>query len=56
MPDVVRWLVERRASQFVVAASAGDQKVTHAPAVLGCFPCWRADAGLPSDSLRPAGR
>jgi len=28
--------------------------MTHAPALLGCFPCWRADAGLPSRGLRPA--
>ena len=30
--------------------------MTHAPALLGCFPCWRADAGLPSHGLRPAQR
>jgi hypothetical protein len=30
--------------------------MTHAPALGGCFPCWRADAGLPSDGLRPARR
>ena len=23
--------------------------MTHAPALRGGFPCWRADAGLPSD-------
>ena len=28
--------------------------MTHAPALLGCFPCWRADAGPPSRGLRPA--
>jgi hypothetical protein len=30
--------------------------MTYAPALLGCFPCWRADAGLPSNRLRPAQR
>ena len=30
--------------------------MTHAPALLGCFPCWRADAGPPSHGLRPAQR
>jgi hypothetical protein len=30
MRDVIRWLVERRALQLVVAASAGDQELTHA--------------------------
>jgi hypothetical protein len=30
MPDVVRWLVERRAPPLVMAASAGDHEVTHA--------------------------
>jgi hypothetical protein len=30
--------------------------MAHAPALRGCFPCWRADAGLPSDGLRPAQR
>ena len=35
MPDVVRRLLERRAAQLVVAAAAGDQKITHAPALRG---------------------
>ena len=30
--------------------------MTHAPALRGCLPCWRADAGLPSHGLRPAQR
>jgi len=30
--------------------------MTHAPAFRGCLPCWRADAGLPSNGLRPAQR
>ena len=30
--------------------------MTHAPALRGCFPCWRADARLPSDRLRPPRR
>ena len=30
MPDVVRRLVERRAPQLVMAASAADQQMTHA--------------------------
>ena len=30
--------------------------MTRAPTLLGCFPCWRADAGLPSRGLRPAQR
>jgi hypothetical protein len=30
--------------------------MTHAPALRGCLPCWRADAGLPSNGLRPAQR
>ena len=30
--------------------------MAHAPAFRGCFPCWRADAGLPPDGLRPAQR
>jgi hypothetical protein len=38
MPDVVRRLVERRAPQLIMAASAGDQEVTHAPALRDCFP------------------
>jgi hypothetical protein len=54
--DVVRQLAERRAPQLVMAASAEDQKMTHAPALRGCFPCWRADAGLPPDRLRSARR
>jgi hypothetical protein len=28
--------------------------MTHAPSLRGGFPGWRADAGLPSDRLRPA--
>jgi hypothetical protein len=36
MPDVVRRLVERRAPPFVMAASAGDQEMTHVPALRGC--------------------
>ena len=28
----------RRAAQFVAAASAGDQEMTHAPALCGGFP------------------
>jgi hypothetical protein len=56
MCDVVRRLVERRNPQLVMAASAGDQKMTHAPALRGCFLCWRADAGLPSNGLRSAQR
>jgi hypothetical protein len=31
MRDVVRWLVERRGPQLVMAASTGDQEVTHTP-------------------------
>ena len=30
--------------------------MTHAPALRGCLPCRRADAGLPSHGLRPAQR
>jgi hypothetical protein len=37
MPDVVRWLLERRALQLVMAASAGDRQMTHNPADRGCF-------------------
>ena len=37
MPDVVRRLVERRAAQLVVAAAAGDQEMTHTPALRRCF-------------------
>jgi hypothetical protein len=39
MHDVVRRLVERRASQLVMAASAEDQEVTHALALRDRFPC-----------------
>ena len=41
MPDVVWRLVERRTPQLVMAASAGDQEMTHAPALRrrGGFPC-----------------
>ncbi len=53
MPEVVRRLVERRAAQPVVAAGAGVQEMTHALALRGDFPRWRADAGFPSDHLRP---
>jgi hypothetical protein len=56
MHHVVRRLVERRNPQLVMAASVGDQEMTHTPALRGCFPCWRADAGLPSNGLRPARR
>jgi hypothetical protein len=56
MPDVVRRLVERRAAQLVVRAAAGGQEMTHAPALRGGFPRWRAEARLPSDRLRPARR
>jgi len=48
MRGVVRRLVERRSPQLFVTASAGDQEMTHTPALCGCFLCWRADAGLPS--------
>jgi hypothetical protein len=34
MPDVVRRLAERRAAQLVVAASAGDQELTHSQVIL----------------------
>ena len=34
IPHVVRRLVERRGAQLVMAASAGDQEVTHATALL----------------------
>ena len=30
--------------------------MTHAPALRGGFPRWRADAGLPADRLRPPQR
>jgi hypothetical protein len=30
--------------------------MTHTPALCGCFLCWRADAGLPSNGLRSAQR
>ena len=56
MGDVVRRLVEHRRPQLVMAGSAGDQQMTHAPALRDCLPCWRADAGLPSNGLRPAQR
>jgi hypothetical protein len=56
MPDVVRRLVERRAAQLVVAAAAGDQEIHPCPGPPRGFPCWRADAGFPSDRLRPARR
>jgi hypothetical protein len=56
MRDVVRRLVEHRAPQLVMAASAGNQQMAHASALLGCLPCWRADTGLPSDRLRSAPR
>ena len=54
--DVVRRLIERRSPQLVMAVSAGDHEMAHAPALRGCFPCWHADAGLPPDGLRPAQR
>jgi hypothetical protein len=53
MREVVRRLVERRAAQFVMAASAGDQQMNPHPANRGGFPCGRADAGLASGRLRP---
>jgi hypothetical protein len=28
--------------------------MTYAASLGGCFPCWRADAWLPPDRLRPA--
>ena len=44
MLDGVRRLVEGGARRLVTAASA-RQRMTHARAVLCCFPCWHADAG-----------
>jgi hypothetical protein len=42
----MRRLVERGAPQLVMAAFAGEQEMTYAPAILSCFSCWRADTGL----------
>ena len=48
MPDVVRRLVKRRAAQLVVATAAGDQEMTQAPALCGCF-----RAGVQMQSFHP---
>ena len=51
MPDVGRRLVERRAPQLVMAASAGDQEMTHAfghPWPLPVLACRRRASTQPS--------
>ena len=48
MADVMRWLVEHRASELVVAGVAHHPDVTEAAATLGCLPGWLADAGCPA--------
>jgi hypothetical protein len=50
---VVRGLVELRLPQLIVAGSAGDHRVPHAPAACRGFPGRCADARLPAH-LRPA--
>jgi hypothetical protein len=54
--DVMWRLVEHGLPVIDVTRVAGDPEVAHAPAVLGGFAGWRADAGHPADSLRHAWR
>jgi hypothetical protein len=48
VPAVVRWLVERRLPQLIMAGSAGDHRMTHAPAACRGLPGWPADTRLPA--------
>src|SRR5262245_32809595 len=52
MGDVGRRLVERRGPQLVMAASAGDHEMAHAPALRGC--AYRVDWG-PVPARTPTG-
>src|SRR5690242_559464 len=54
VPAVVRWLVEHRLPELVVAAVAGDEGVSRAAAAAGGFPGRCADARFPAH-LRLAG-
>jgi len=48
VPAVVRGIVERRLPQLIVAGSAGDHRMAHAPAACRGFPGRPADARLPA--------
>lgn len=48
MPAVECGLVERRLPQLIMAGSAGDHRMTHAPAACRGFPGRPADARLPA--------
>jgi len=48
MAGVVRWLVEHRCSELVMAGVAHHSHMSHAPAALGRLTSWRADARRPA--------
>jgi hypothetical protein len=52
--DVVRWLVERRLPELIVASVTGHPEMPDALAAFVCFLRRRAEARFPLD-LRPAG-
>jgi integrase len=54
LPEVLRRLVEHGLPVLRVARVARDPEVAHAPATLAGLAGWRADAGNPTDSLRPS--
>jgi hypothetical protein len=49
MVDVMRWLVEHRLPELVMAGITEHQKVPQAPATFGCLPRRGTDAGFPAD-------